>query len=214
MKVRDVMTSEVGSCQPEASLSQAATIMWQRDCGVVPVVDERQKIVGMITDRDICMATMMKNRLASEISVGEVIYGEVKTCSPGDKVEDALKTMKKFQLRRLPVVSKDKVLIGVLSISDLLRHPGKGKDEISHKKLFTALQEISHFRPVRLHTLDVEDVQDEESQQDDEQAEQEIDSKNDESFDNGVDNTNDSGEAESERREEGFDALTLGTISN
>ena len=150
MKVRDVMTSDVGYCQPNTTLANAAMIMWQRDCGVVPVVNEQKQVVGMITDRDICIAVTMQNRLASEIQVSEIISSQVKSCQPGDDVEDALKTMKKRQLRRLPVTTKDGVLLGIISIGDLL-NAGKGKE--IKKMLLTALREISSFRPIHLHEI-------------------------------------------------------------
>ena len=154
MKVRDVMTSDVGYCQPNTALAQAAMIMWQRDCGVVPVVNDEQQVVGMITDRDICIAVSMQNRLASQIKVGEIIYGEVKSCRPEDDLEDVLKTMRKRQLRRLPVTSKDGVLAGIISIGDLL-NVAKGKE--IKKKLLSALREISSFRPLQLHEISADD---------------------------------------------------------
>ena len=155
MKVRDAMTSDVGYCQPNTSLAQAAMIMWQRDCGIVPVVNEQKQIVGMITDRDICIAVSMQNRLASQIKVSEIIYGEVKSCRPDDDLENALKTMKKRQLRRLPVASKDGVLVGIVSIGDLLK-AAKGKE--LKKKLLSALREISSFRPLQLHEISADSV--------------------------------------------------------
>jgi CBS domain-containing protein len=160
MKVRELMTSDVSACQLQDNLTQAVTVMWQRDCGVVPVVDEHQRVVGMVTDRDIAIAAATKNRLASNISVGEIIYGAVKSCDPNDDVEDALKIMRKHQLRRLPVTSKDGVLLGIISISDLLRHT-KGKDKVPAKKLLKTLREISTFRPVFLHEIAAEEPPDE-----------------------------------------------------
>lgn len=169
MKVRELMTSDVNSCQKSDSLTQAATIMWQRDCGVVPVLDEHQRVVGMVTDRDICIAAATKHRLTSKITTGEIIYGAVKSCSPNDDVEDALKIMRKHQLRRLPVTDSDGVLLGIISISDLLRHT-KGKDKVPAKKLLKTLREISSFRPVFLHEIIAEnndnDLPDEDENED------------------------------------------------
>lgn len=171
MKVRDVMTTEVGYCQPDAALTQAAEIMWRRDCGVVPVVDAQQKVIGMITDRDICFAAVTQNRAPGEIKIGDVISGQnkVQSCSPGDAVEDALKTMKRKQLRRLPVVNRDGVLVGILSLADLIRSAGNGKDAVSRKKLFAALKQISHLRPITLHILSPEDEENEFAEKNDEE---------------------------------------------
>ncbi len=73
MKVQDVMTSEVKSCRPETNMAEAAVIMLDYDCGALPVVNNENKVIGMITDRDIAIAAATKGRLASEISVSEVI---------------------------------------------------------------------------------------------------------------------------------------------
>lgn len=197
MKVRDCMTTEVGYCQSDAPLSQAADIMWQRDCGVVPVVDEQQKIVGMVTDRDICFAVVTKNRLPNDIKISEVIsQNKIRTCSPGDDAEDALKTMKRRQLRRLPVVNRDGVLVGILSLADLIRSAGKGKDSVSRKKLFAALKDISHLRPITLHILSEEDGKaadsDEEENSPDENEETDADeADSDEDSDEENDNSDD-----------------------
>lgn len=156
MKVREVMTSDVSFCGQTTSLAEAAVTMWQRDCGVVPVVDNEKKIVGMITDRDICMALATKNRVAAHITVGEVANGQIVWCEPDDDAETALKTMRQQQVRRLPVVDGDGVLQGVLSISDCLRHAGKGKDKIARKKIFAALRDISSFHRFQLRETTAE----------------------------------------------------------
>jgi CBS domain-containing protein len=156
MKVREIMTTDVAYCLPSAKLSEAAMIMWHRDCGAVPVVDEQKRVVGMITDRDICMAVTMKNCPPSKIPVSEQISLDVKTCSAGDEAETVLKKMRKNQLRRLPVVNKDGVLLGIVSVSDLLREL-KGKE--LKKKLFAALREISTFRPPHLREIAAETLE-------------------------------------------------------
>jgi|GEM_PF-428169 len=203
MKVRDVMTTEVGYCQSDAPLAQAADIMWQRDCGVVPVTDENQRVVGMITDRDICFAVVTKNRLASEIKISEVIsQNEVQSCAPGDAVEDALKTMKRHQIRRLPVVNKEGVLVGILSLADLISGVGKGKDAVPRKKLLAALKEISHLRPITLHALSDDDENESDKARDDENESEEEsgDSENSEDEDDsdGDSNSDDSDDDEDE----------------
>lgn len=148
MRVQDIMTANVEACSPESDLAAAATIMWKRDCGSVPVVDGDRKVVGMITDRDICMAVSTRNKLASEIKVGEVISGNVYACAPDDKVRDALETMQSAQLRRLPVVDASGVLHGILSINDVVIHSDKGrsKKHISHKEVVRTLKALCEHR--------------------------------------------------------------------
>src|SRR5918993_4730910 len=135
MKVQDIMTSDVEACGPESDLAEAAAIMWRKDCGSVPIVDAEQRIVGMITDRDICMAVCTRNKLATELKVGEVMSGKVFACAPDDNIRDAMETMQSSQLRRLPVVDADGKLRGILSINDVVLHSGRGrsKKHVSHR---------------------------------------------------------------------------------
>lgn len=157
MKVRELMTSDASFCRANTNLAEAAVLMWQRDCGALPVVDEQNKAIAMITDRDICMAVATQNRRATQIRVGEIARRDnLATCRADDDAETALKTMKKRQVRRLPVVDNENNLLGVVSISDFLRRAGKGKDAVSRKKIFAALREISTFRPLQLHELNAE----------------------------------------------------------
>ena len=217
MKVRDVMTTEVGYCQPEAALTEAAEIMWQRDCGVVPVVDQGQKVVGMITDRDICFAVVTKNRLPSEIKISEVIgTNKVRSCLPDEAVEDALRKMRRRQLRRLPVVNEDGILVGILSLADLIRNAGKGKNAVPRKKLLAALREISHLRPITLHILSPEDEtaendgeekhaadNDEESGFEDEETDADDDDSNDDEDDADEDDEDEESDDDDDEDEEG-----------
>jgi CBS domain-containing protein len=148
MKVQDIMTTEVETCGADSDLGAAATIMWKRDCGSVPVVDGEGKVVGMITDRDICMAVATRNKLASAIKVGEVISGRVYACAPDDRIEDALETMQSAQLRRLPVVDDDGKLHGILSINDVVLHSkrGRSKKHVAHRDVMTTLKVLSEHR--------------------------------------------------------------------
>lgn len=120
MKVKDVMTAGAKACLPEASLAAAASLMWENDCGALPVVSVEDKVVGMITDRDICFGATTKNRPASEIAVAEVIAGQVFACTPEDDIREALKTMRRERVRRLPVVGADGRLRGIVSMNDVV----------------------------------------------------------------------------------------------
>ena len=120
MRVKDVMTVDTTSCAPVSSLADTAGLMWERDCGVIPVIDEEQKIIGMITDRDICMAAAMTGKDLSNISVNEVISGAVFGCKSEDDIHQALLTMRENQLRRLPVLDDEGKLQGILSLNDVV----------------------------------------------------------------------------------------------
>jgi CBS domain-containing protein len=130
MKVKEVMTSDVKSCSLDTNLAAAAKIMWESDCGAVPVTDNGGKVVGVITDRDICIAGATRDRTEGEIPVREVISKTLYACTPGDDVRAALDMMKTEQVRRLPVVGQDGRLTGIVSIHDIAieARPNKNSD--------------------------------------------------------------------------------------
>jgi len=129
MKVVEVMTSDVQSCTPETNLAAAAMEMWNCDCGALPVVDDGGKVLGMITDRDICIAAATKHQDIAMIKVGEVTTAEVQSCAPEMNVRQALKIFEQARVRRLPVVDEDNKLQGILSISDIVLHTTEGRDK-------------------------------------------------------------------------------------
>ena len=150
MKVKAVMMRDVQVCVPEDNLAAAAMIMWRNDCGIVPVMREDCEVLGVITDRDICMAVATKDKAASQITVGEVYSGKLYVCNSHDNVHDALKTMKTEKVRRLPVISTNGTLEGMLSMNDVVRvaEPGNGRDgaEVSYEDVVKTLQAISEPR--------------------------------------------------------------------
>lgn len=126
MLVEDLMTREVEACRPEASLAAAAAVMWRRDCGAVPVTGEDGGVIGMLTDRDICMALATRRAYAEDVSVAEVMSRDVATCTTEDDAEEALEVMRLRRLRRLPAVDSRGRLAGILSVADVLRRTRKG----------------------------------------------------------------------------------------
>lgn len=115
------MTTEVVSCRPFDTADRSAKIMWERDCGAVPVVDQEGRAVAMVTDRDICMAALTQDRKLAEIHVSSAMSRRLWSCRPQDDVKEAEKAMRAHQVRRLPVVDNEGKLVGLLSISDLAR---------------------------------------------------------------------------------------------
>ncbi len=148
MQVREIMTGEVKSCRPETDVATVATIMWEQDCGCVPVVGDDGRVVGMVTDRDICMAVATRPRIAGEITVGEAISGKVHACSPDAEVTEALRIMQREKLHRLPVVDREGKLAGILSLNDLVRNAkkGGGKRHVSHSEVMATLKSLSEHR--------------------------------------------------------------------
>lgn len=126
MLVGDLMTKTVRCCGPHDSLDTAAHELWDGDCGALPVVDgAERRVVGMLTDRDICMGTHFRGRPLGQIQVERVMSGNVHSCHPGDEVSSAQAVMKSAQVRRLPVVDDAGQLLGVISLADIAREAGR-----------------------------------------------------------------------------------------
>lgn len=122
MILQDVLTPRVKSCHPETDLAAAVKMMWDGDCGAVPVVDTDRRVVGMITDRDICIAAATRATAPANIRASEVMSSEVLTCRSDEDVRGALTTMKDHRVRRLPVVDQQRRLVGIVSLNDLVAH--------------------------------------------------------------------------------------------
>jgi CBS domain-containing protein len=148
MKVFEVMTIDVGFCHPEDNLTRAAQIMWERDCGIVPVVTAEKHVVGVITDRDICIAAATRNRRAVSIKAGEMNFRPVKACAMEDDVKDVLRRMRKYKIKRLCVTNQDKELLGIISLSDILLKAGEKKSV--RKLIFSTLEAIARPAPIVL----------------------------------------------------------------
>jgi CBS domain-containing protein len=151
MKVQDVMTYDVQKCSPETNLAAAAMQMWRGDFGVMPIV-AGGKVVGMITDRDICIAAATKHRDPANIRVKEVISGQVYGCSPDTDIHEALKIMQQKQVRRLPIISaEDGRLAGILAMNDVaLKEQGGAKAELSAEDVETTMRGICAHRELPL----------------------------------------------------------------
>ena len=146
MKVADLMTKPPAYCSPQTNLAAAAEILWNHNCGILPIVDSKDKVVGVVTDRDMCVALGTRNRLPSEVTVSEVASGKVITCKPDDDLRGALATMGKARVRRLPVIDVAGKLQGMLSMDDIVMRTGTGtlkKDsEPSFEDVMDALKSV------------------------------------------------------------------------
>jgi CBS domain-containing protein len=134
MKVSDLMTKEVKTCHQHDSLNRAAQLMWENDCGAIAVVDADAKVIGMLTDRDICMAAYTQGLALSAVSVGSVMSCDVCVCAGSDNITSAAEQMRERQIRRLPVLDKDHRLVGILSMSDLARKLDRLRTSKSRKR--------------------------------------------------------------------------------
>jgi CBS domain-containing protein len=127
MKVKEIMTQAAVCCRPETNVGRAVELLWERNVGMLPVVDGSGKLMGIVTDRDLCIAMGTRNRLPGDLTVGEIAIQKVFTCKPDDDVHEALSIMSAKQIRRLPVVNREGVPVGILSLDDLVVHSEVGK---------------------------------------------------------------------------------------
>ena len=138
IRVGDLMQDDVRTCTAEDALSEPARIMWERDCGCVPVEagDGSGRLVGIITDRDISMAAYTNGGRLAEIRVRQAMSTGVHSCREEDPASEAERVMQAAQVRRLPVVDDDGHLRGILSLADLAeasarrRGAGRGVSEL------------------------------------------------------------------------------------
>jgi CBS domain-containing protein len=147
MKVKDLMTTDVKTCTPDTTVAEAAHLMWEGDCGILPVLDDGE-LVGIVTDRDMYIALATQNQRASRLKVGAVATKKLATCAPEDDVHAALATMRQARVRRLPVVGFGGTVLGILSMNDILLAAGAGK-EVASEDVVQTLQAIcAHHHPV------------------------------------------------------------------
>jgi CBS domain-containing protein len=146
VKVHEIMTGEPRTCSLSTNLSEAAALMLDGDCGILPVV-EGGKLFGVVTDRDLFIALATRNARAADVAVGEVVQTPVYSCSPDDDVQVALETMKRHRVRRLPVEGFGGTLTGIVSMNDIILASGP-KKPVRDAEVVSTLQTIcSHHHP-------------------------------------------------------------------
>ena len=151
MNVGRIMTQHVKTCRAQDSLQAAARIMWENDCGIVPVVDQESRMVGVITDRDICMAAMFNDLPLSNLQVENTMSTEVFSCRSHDPLEVVEQLMRMHQVHRLPVTDKHGALVGIVSLNDIAleaEHERQlsTKTEIGSQEIAATLASICEHR--------------------------------------------------------------------
>jgi len=135
MKVSELMTQQVETVSPDATLQDAAKLMARIDAGVLPIV-ENGRLAGIVTDRDIAVRGVGKGKDPASTPVRDIMSAEVKFTNEDDDIDDVAETMADLQVRRLPVVNRDKNVVGIVSLADIAR-------EKTPRKVGEALQGIS-----------------------------------------------------------------------
>ena len=121
MQVRDIMTENPACCAPETSLEDVARMMADQDCGEIPVLDERGRPLGVVTDRDITCRAVAQGRDPASTAARDIMSGSVITTTPDASLEHALAQMEERQIRRMPVVDENGVCCGIVAQADIAR---------------------------------------------------------------------------------------------
>ena len=147
--VHDVMRVRVHACQATDTLHKAAQLMWEKDCGCLPVIDDVRRVRAVITDRDICMAALTQGVALAEALVFSAMSRSLTVCSPDDSLGLVEGLMREKQIRRVPVVDANSVLIGMISLGDIARYlrPRSLQASASAAELIETLAAISEPRP-------------------------------------------------------------------
>jgi CBS domain-containing protein len=119
MQVLEVMTKHVYACFPGDSLREAARIMGELDCGAVPVLNERLELVGVVTDRDICLYAADRGKSLDSLRVADAVTRQPVTCTPDEEIDSVESKLSEHQVRRLPVTDDIGRLLGILSLGDI-----------------------------------------------------------------------------------------------
>jgi CBS domain-containing protein len=145
MRVRDVMTPDPASCTPDSTAREAAILMRDNDCGSLPVVesDSSRKLVGTVTDRDLAIRGLADGK-GPDTRIRELMTDGPTSAAPDDEVEIVREVMVVQQVRRVPVVDDNGVLVGIVAQADIAREEGAASDQ----EVGRIVEAISDPRPI------------------------------------------------------------------
>ena len=128
MQVKEVMTANPACCTPDTPLPEVAKLMVDNDCGEIPVVEnkESKNPAGVVTDRDIVVRTVAKNKNPLELTAADCMTKPIVSVTPDTSVEDCCRIMQEKQIRRVPVVDANGSLCGIVALADLAREAKEG----------------------------------------------------------------------------------------
>ena len=125
MTIEPIMSRDVHRCRPDDTLNYAALQLWERDCGSLPVCaghgDDESQVIGMLTDRDICMAALFQGKPLHELKVADAMSRDIRVAKADDRVEDVELLMRELKIRRVPVTDETGRLVGIVTLADFAR---------------------------------------------------------------------------------------------
>ena len=132
MSAREVMTVSPACCRSDTTLDQVARLMVQHDCGEIPVVDESDKVIGVVTDRDIVIGVVATDLAPNTLTVGDIMGTELATAQESEDVFDAVQRMRNKGVRRMPIVDANNDLVGIVSIDDIIEILAEEMYQLAH----------------------------------------------------------------------------------
>jgi CBS domain-containing protein len=125
MTIDGIMSREVRVCRPDHTLAYAAARMWENDCGCLPVCAAdgagEPRVIGMLTDRDVCMAALFQGKPLHELKVADAMSRDIRVSTLDDRPEDIELLMREQRIRRVPVTDGGGALVGIVSLADFAR---------------------------------------------------------------------------------------------
>ncbi len=146
MKAREIMTANPACCTPDSTASEAARLMAECDCGVIPVVEDTQsmRLVGVVTDRDLAVRGLAEGR-GADAKVRDLMSTDLYCCRPGDSLKDVERTMTERQVRRVPVVDENNCCVGIIAQADLAR--AAEEQQLNEREVARVIEKISEPSP-------------------------------------------------------------------
>ena len=130
-RVRDIMTPNPETCRPNDLVRDAARIMAERDIGVIPVVDDGRKILGLLTDRDIVVRVVADGKDPAKAHVSDAMTKNVRTVQEDTPLDEVTRLMSDAQVRRVPVVNNRNEIIGIVAVADVATESGQ-RGKVGH----------------------------------------------------------------------------------
>ena len=146
MLIKDIMSQPIVSAPTSATLDAIARLMWEFDCGTIPVIDDAGHLAGIVTDRDVCMAAYTQGKPLAAIPVTTAMASPVIACHVGDAIETAEHLMRDNQIRRLPVLDSESRPVGVVAMNDLTRFAARAKKSGVDREIVQTLAGICQPR--------------------------------------------------------------------
>ena len=142
MRAKDIMTKDPQCCRREDTARRAAEVMRDFDCGVIPVIDESRRVVGVITDRDLAIRGIAIGK-GPDTRLSELMTPNARTCAADDDLRDVERKMAELQIRRIPIVDAGGRCLGIISQADIARAAGNGDNGVSEEEIARVVEQIS-----------------------------------------------------------------------